>query len=58
MIANKQGLDKSVNRSLGRQFKNGIKDLPQGSIIRNFTMKKNLRNEMFICLIIFVDLSD
>ena len=41
VASNKQGLDKSVNRSLGRQFKNATKGLPEGTKIRNFTMKKN-----------------
>ena len=36
--ANKQGLDRSVNRSLGRQFKNGTGDLAEGTVLRNFKM--------------------
>ncbi len=37
--ANKQGLNRGVNRSLGRQFKNATKDLPVGTKIRKFVMK-------------------
>ena len=38
-VLNMNGLDKSVNRSLGKQINILIKDLPVGTVIRNFTMK-------------------
>lgn len=37
-VGNKQGLDRSVNRSLGSQFKNGTSDLPEGTVLREFRM--------------------
>ena len=36
---NMNGLDKSVNRSLGKQINNLIKDLPEGTVLGKFTMK-------------------
>ena len=38
-ILNMNGLDKSVNRSLGKQINILINDLPEGTVLRNFTMK-------------------
>jgi Pretoxin HINT domain/Domain of unknown function (DUF4280) len=37
-ITNMKGLDQSVNRSLGPQIQNRIKDLPAGTEIRNVTI--------------------
>lgn len=36
---NMNGLDKSVNRSSGKQINNLIKDLPDGTVLGKFTMK-------------------
>lgn len=38
-ILNMNGLDRSVNRSLGKQINILIKDLPNGTVFRNFRMK-------------------
>lgn len=38
-ILNMKGLDKSVNRSLGKQINLLIRKLPVGSILKNFSMK-------------------
>ena len=37
--SNMWGLDKSVNRSLGTQINSLIKNLPEGTILKNFIMK-------------------
>ena len=40
--SNMSGLDRSVNRSLGKQINNRTKDLPNGTTIRKVTIKDNL----------------
>jgi hypothetical protein len=39
--SNMNGLDRSVNRSLGSQINSAIHDLPKDTVLRNFFMKKD-----------------
>lgn len=41
-VSNMKGLDKSVNRSLGKQINILIKELPNGTVLKSFIMKGSI----------------